>query len=102
MIYKLFELAKEKAGDQKKLAKILGLTPQRISAFKNSNKDSERKPNDELILWLADYVGLDKGETLYRAKLELEPENASLWGFLVRSAGLEPTPQASETCTLSS
>ncbi len=102
MISQLIENATRKAGNQTKLAEMLGLTQQRLSAFKNYTTGDKRKPNDETILQLADILGLDKGETLYKAKLELEPEKAHLWRFMVRSAGLEPTPQASETCTLSS
>ena len=97
MISQLIENATRKAGNQTKLAEILGLTQQRLSAFKNYTTGDKRKPNDETILQLADILGLDKGETLYKAKLELEPEKAHLWQFMVRSAGLEPTPQASET-----
>ena len=100
MIYKLFEQAAKKAGDQKQLAKILDLTPQRVSAFKNSNRNSERKPSDELILRLADMLGLDKGETLYQAKLELDPNNAHLWEWCARRES-NPRPLASETNTLS-
>ena len=102
MISHLIERAAKKAGSQNKLAEKIGLTSGRISEFKNYKAGDPRKPPDELILTLADMLGLDKAETLYQAKLELEPEKAKLWEFLVRSAGLEPTPQASETCTLSS
>lgn len=97
MISQLIENATRKAGNQTRLAEMLGLTQQRLSAFKNYTTGDKRKPNDETILQLADILGLDKGETLYKAKLELEPEKAHLWKFMVRSAGLEPTPQASET-----
>ena len=96
MITKLFDMATDKAGNQTKLGKILGLPQARISDFRNYEM-SKRKPPDEVILALADILGLDKGETLYQAKLELDPKKASYWKFLVRSAGLEPTPQASET-----
>ncbi len=102
MITKLFDMATDKAGNQTKLGKMLGLPQARISDFRNYEV-SKRKPSDEVILTLAEILDLDKAETLYEAKRELEPEKASLWDFLkVRSAGLEPTPQASETCTLSS
>lgn len=96
MITQLFIKAIEKAGNQTKLAEMLGIKQGRLSEYKNYKSGDPRKPPDEMILALADYLGLDKGETLYKAKLELEPEKAGLWGFLVRSAGLEPTPQASE------
>ena len=101
MITKLFDMATDKAGNQTKLGKMLGLPQARISDFRNYEM-SKRKPPDEVIIALADLLELDKGETLYQAKLELDPKKASYWKFLVRSAGLEPTPQASETCTLSS
>ena len=96
MISQLIERAAKKAGSQNKLAEKIGLTSGRISEFKNYKTGDPRKPPDELILTLADMLGLDKAETLYKAKLETEPEKAKLWEFLVRSAGLEPTPQASE------
>ncbi len=101
MISKLIDKAAEKTGGQNELARRIGVPNGRMSDFKNY-EESKRKPPDEVILALADILGLDKGETLYQAKLELEPKKASYWKFLVRSAGLEPTPQASETCTLSS
>ena len=96
MISQLIERAAKKAGSQNKLAEKIGLSSGRISEFKNYKAGDPRKPPDELILTLADMLGLDKAETLYQAKQELEPEKAKLWEFLVRSAGLEPTPQASE------
>lgn len=98
MLAKLIERAEHKAGSQKNLARMFNVVYSRFGDYKKGR----RMPNDEVILRLADYVGLDKAETLYKVKVELEPENAHLWEFLVRSAGLEPTPQASETCTLSS
>ena len=97
MISQLFAKATEKAGNQTKLAEMLGIKQGRLSEFKNYKIGDPRKPSDEMILQLAEYVGMDKAKTLYEVKLETEPQNARLWGFLVRSAGLEPTPQASET-----
>ena len=82
MISQLFDNATKKAGNQTALAEILGLTQQRLSAFKNYKTGGKRKPNDETIIRLAEYMGLDKADTLYQAKLELEPENAHLWEFL--------------------
>lgn len=82
MISQLFDNATKKAGNQTALAETLGLTQQRLSAFKNYKTGDKRKPNDETIIRLAEYMGLDKADTLYQAKLELEPENAHLWEFL--------------------
>ncbi len=96
MISQLIDKAAEKIGGQNQLARRIGIPNGRMSDFKNY-EESKRKPPDEVIIALADILGLDKGETLYQAKLELDPKKASYWKFLVRSAGLEPTPQASET-----
>lgn len=71
-----------------------------MSAFKNYKTGDKRKPSDEIILKLADLLGLDKGETLYQAKLELDPENAHLWEWCARRES-NPRPSASETDTLS-
>ena len=99
MISQLIDKAAEKIGGQNQLARRIGIPNGRMSDFKNY-EESKRKPPDEVIIALADILGLDKGETLYQAKLELDPKKASYWKFLVRSAGLEPTPQASELKTI--
>lgn len=78
---------------QEKAGEILQINRTRLASFKKGY----RQLNDDFILRLAELLKLDKGETLYKAKLELDPENAHLWEFMVCSAGLEPTPQASET-----
>ena len=105
MISQLFDNATKKAGNQITLAKMLGLTQQRLSAFKNYKTGDKRKPNDEVILKLAQYMGLNAAETLYQAKLELDPENAHLWQFLANDwraqRELNPRPSASEADTLS-
>ena len=100
MIKQLIDKAAEKVGGQNKLAEQIGLTSGRLSAFKNYEKGDKRKPNDETILKIADMLGLDKGETLYKAKLELDPENAELWKWCARRES-NPRPSASETDTLS-
>ena len=99
MIKKLFIKGIETAGNQETLGEILGIPQQHVSAYRNY-KPNKRKPNDTLILKLADYVGWDKGETLYKAKLELDPENAELWKWCARRES-NPRPSASETDTLS-
>ena len=99
MISKLFKKGIEKAGSQETLGEILNIPQQHVSAYKNY-KPSKRKPNDTLILKLADYIGADKGEVLYKAKLELDPENAELWKWCARLESNQ-RPSASETDTLS-
>ncbi len=99
MLPQLIKLAENKAGSQQNLAKKFGLNYRRLCEYKNL----ERFPKDILICQIADFVGLNPLETLLKVKQEQEPENAKYWQkIMVRSAGLEPTPQASETCTLSS
>ena len=98
MITELINQAVTKAGDKSALARTIKEQRPRISEYETH----KRPPTDTFVLKLADYLGLDKGKTLYEVKKEIDPENAYLWKFMVRSAGLEPTPQASETCTLSS
>lgn len=95
MISKLFKKGIEKAGSQETLGEILNIPQQHVSAYKNY-KPSKRKPNDTLILKLADYIGADKGEVLYKAKLELDPENAELWKWCARLESNQ-RPSASET-----
>lgn len=99
MINELFEQATKRAGNQTKLAKKLGITQGRLSEFKNYKIGDKRKPSEEVILQIADVLGLDKGETLYKAKLELEPEKAYLWKWCARRE-LNPRPSASERTLL--
>lgn len=104
MLIELIDKAVTKAGSQQKLAEVIGLKYQnRFGDF----KAGRRVPDDETIGQLAEYIGLDPINTIVACKLETDKEKAKLWQswlnkFMVRSAGLEPTPQASETCTLSS
>ena len=104
MLVKLIDDAVSKAGNQSKLARIVGLKYQnRFGDFKSGR----RIPDDETIGKLADYLGLDPITTIIACKEETDKEKANLWqewlkNYMVCSAGLEPTPQASETCTLSS
>ena len=100
MITQLFDKAAKKIGSQEELGKKLGINQGRVSAFKNYKTGDKRKPNDETILKIADILGLDKGETLYKVKLELEPEQAYLWEWCARR-GSNPRPSASEADTLS-
>lgn len=95
MIRQIIEKAADKVGSQNKLAEKIGLTSGRISEFKNYKTGDKRKPNDETILKIADILGLDKGETLYKAKLELEPEQAYLWEWCARRDS-NTRPSASE------
>ena len=96
MISELINRAEIKAGDKSALARVLKENRPRITEYANLN----RKPTDTFILKIADYLGLDKGETLYKAKLELDPENADLWKWCARRES-NPRPSASETDTLS-
>lgn len=96
MINELFEQATKRAGNQTKLAEKLGITQGRLSEFKNYKIGDKRKPSEEVILQIADVLGLDKGETLYKAKLELEPEKAYLWKWCARLESNQ-RPSASET-----
>ena len=100
MINNIFIKGIKKAGSQAKLGEILGVPQQHISAYKKVTAESKRKPPDEVILKIADFMGLDKGKTLYKAKLELEPEQAYLWEWCARRES-NPRPSASETDTLS-
>ena len=107
MLKVLFDEASKKAGGQEKLGEMLGVPQSRISEFKNY-KGKGRKPSDTTIAELAIFLGWNPIETVLACKPETEDkEKANLWQswlkkYMVRSAGLEPTPQASETCTLSS
>ncbi len=99
MLSKLIKLAEIKAGSQQNLAKKFKIDYRRLGEFKAEKKF----PKDIVICQLADFVGLNPLQTLIEIKKQEEPENANYWQkIMVRSAGLEPTPQASETCTLSS
>ena len=107
MLKVLFDEASKKAGGQEKLGEMLAVPQSRISEFKNY-KGKGRKPSDTTIAELAIFLGWNPIETVLACKPETEDkEKANLWQswlkkYMVRSAGLEPTPQASETCTLSS
>lgn len=107
MLRKLFDEASKKAGGQAQLGEMLGIPQSRVSEFKNY-KGTGRKPSDTMIAELAIFVGRNPIETVLACKPETEgKEKATLWqtwlkNYMVCSAGLEPTPQASETCTLSS
>lgn len=99
MINELFERAAKKKGNQTELAKELGITQGRLSEFKNYKIGDKRKPSEEVILRIADVLGLDKGETLYKVKLEIEPEKAYLWKWCARRES-NPRPSASESVSL--
>lgn len=100
MINNIFIKGIEKAGSQAKLGELLDIPQQHVSAYKKVTRDSKRKPPDEVILKIAEFMGLDKGKTLYKAKLELDPENAELWKWCARLESNQ-RPSASETDTLS-
>lgn len=89
MLAELILKAETKAGDKSALARKLHEQRPRITKYANLT----RKPTDTSILKLADYLGLDKGETLYKAKLELEPGKRPFVGVfkLACLAGIEPT-----------
>lgn len=96
MINNIFIKGIEKAGSQAKLGELLDIPQQHVSAYKKVTRDSKRKPPDEVILKIAEFMGLDKGKTLYKAKLELDPENAELWKWCARLESNQ-RPSASET-----
>ncbi|MGD6053309.1 helix-turn-helix transcriptional regulator [Xanthomonas citri pv. citri] len=79
MIKELFLKGIEKAGSQEKLSKRIGIPQQHISIFKEFNEETKRKPNDETIGQLGEYLGLDPIETILACKLETDKEKASLW-----------------------
>ena len=95
-IQEIIDKAEKKAGNKSALARIVKEDRPRIYNFYKL----ERMPSEEFILRIADYLGLDKGETLYNIKLELDPENAELWKWCARRES-NPRPSASETDTLS-
>ena len=102
MILQLIEKAETKAGTQQNLAKRFNMRYNRFADY----KAGRRIPDDALIGELAEYIGLNPIETILQCKLETDKEKATLWQawlskIVVRSAGLEPTPQASETYILS-
>ena len=97
MLVKLIEKAEKKAGSQVALGKLFKIQRVRLADY----KAGRRTPDDSLIGELAEYVGLNPIETILQCKLETDKEKATLWQawlskIVVRSAGLEPTPQASE------
>lgn len=96
MINNIFIKGIEKAGSQAKLGELLDIPQQHVSAYKKVTRDSKRKPPDEVILKIAEFMGLDKGKTLYKAKLELDPDNADLWKWCARLESNQ-RPSASET-----
>ena len=96
MINNIFIKGIEKAGSQAKLGELLDIPQQHVSAYKKVTRDSKRKPPDEVILKIAEFMGLDKGKTLYKAKLELDHENAELWKWCARLESNQ-RPSASET-----
>ena len=101
MLVKLIEKAEKKAGSQIALGKLFKLQRVRLADY----KAGRRIPDDALIGELAEYVGLNPIETILQCKLETDKEKATLWQawlskIVVRSAGLEPTPQASEAYRL--
>ena len=79
MIKEIFLKGIAKAGSQDKLGEILGIPQQHISVFKGYNVESKRKPNDETIGILAEYLGLDPIDTIVKCKEETDKEKANLW-----------------------
>ena len=92
MFSQLIEKAVDKAGNKSALARIINEQRPRVVEYASLT----RTPTDVFILKIADYLNLDKGETLYKAKLELDPENAELWKWCARRES-NPRPSASET-----
>ena len=96
MFSQLIDKAVTKAGNKSALARIINEQRPRVVEYANLT----RTPTDVFILKIADYLNIDKGETLYKAKLELDPENAELWKWCARR-DLNARPSASEADTLS-
>ena len=101
MLANIIEKAETKAGSQRLLSQKFKIDYRRLCDY----KAGRRTPDDSLIGELAEYVGLNPIETILQCKLETDKEKAALWQawlskIVVRSAGLEPTPQASETYNL--
>ena len=97
MLANIIEKAETKAGSQRLLSQKFKIDYRRLCDY----KAGRRIPDDALIGELAEYVGLNPIETILQCKLETDKEKATLWQawlskIVVRSAGLEPTPQASE------
>lgn len=97
MLTNLIEKAETKAGSQRLLSDKFKVDYRRLCDY----KAGRRTPDDSLIGELAEYVGMNPIETILQCKLETDKEKATLWQKwlknVVRSEGLEPTPQASET-----
>ena len=101
MLANIIEKAETKAGSQRLLSQKFKIDYRRLCDY----KAGRRIPDDALIGELAEYVGLNPIETILQCKLETDKEKATLWQawlskIVVRSAGLEPTPQASEAYRL--
>ena len=96
MFSQLIDKAVTKAGNKSALARVIDEQRPRVVEYASLT----RTPTDVFILKIADYLNLDKGKTLYEAKLELEPEQAYLWEWCARRES-NPRPSASETDTLS-
>ena len=101
MLANIIEKAETKAGSQRLLSQKFKIDYRRLCDY----KAGRRTPDDSLIGELAEYVGLNPIETILQCKLETDKEKATLWQawlskIVVRSAGLEPTPQASEAYNL--
>ena len=96
MLTNLIEKAETKAGSQRLLSDKFKVDYRRLCDY----KAGRRTPDDSLIGELAEYVGMNPIETILQCKLETDKEKATLWQKwlknVVRSEGLEPTPQASE------
>ena len=91
MFSQLIDKAVVKAGNKSALARVINEQRPRVVEYASLT----RTPTDVFILKIADYLNLDKGETLYKAKLELDPENAELWKWCARRES-NPRPSASE------
>lgn len=81
-IQEIIKKAEEKAGNKSALARAIKEQRPRVSEYETL----ARKPTDVFVLKIADYLGLDKGKTLYKVKIEIEPENAHLWEFCLNGA----------------
>ena len=83
---------------QKAIAKRLGIAESKFADLKNGKS----KPTPYEIYQLAEMAKLEPMTTFFEVMAELDKEHEKYWSekIVVRSAGLEPTPQASELKTI--
>lgn len=116
-IVKLLDAAKEKTGSDYKTAKLLGVTPQVVSDWRNGRDKGRPQPEDHALV--AAVAGLDAEEALIRALLAkyadkpkgekllsalgnvLARTGAAVTLLFLASGGLGTTPTSAEARTTS-